>query len=56
MGKFGPKKSKMFVLSENWCTWYLKDANSYFEYQILIRQFFEYQILISFLDKFGPKK
>ena len=27
--KFGPKKSKLSVLSENWYTWYLKDADSY---------------------------
>ena len=28
LGKFGPKNSKVFVLSENWYTWYLKDADS----------------------------
>ena len=28
-GKFGPNKSKSLILSENWCTWYLKDADSY---------------------------
>ena len=27
-GKFGPKKSKLFVLPENWHTWYLEDAGS----------------------------
>ena len=27
--KFGPKKPKLSVLSENWYTWYLKEANSY---------------------------
>ena len=30
LGKFGPKKSKLSVLSENWDTWYLEDADSYF--------------------------
>ena len=29
-GKFGPKKSKLSVLPENWQTWYLEDADSYF--------------------------
>ena len=29
LGKFRSKKSKLFVLSENWYTWYLKDANPY---------------------------
>ena len=28
MGKFGPKKSKLSVLSENWHTWYLGSADS----------------------------
>ena len=28
LGKFGPKNSKLFVLPENWYTWYLKDADS----------------------------
>ena len=27
--KFGPKNSKLSILSENWYTWYLKDADSY---------------------------
>ena len=31
MGKFGPKKSKFFVLSENWRGWYLEDTGSYFQ-------------------------
>ena len=30
LGKFGPKKSKLPVLTENWYIWYLKDADSYF--------------------------
>ena len=29
LGKFGFKKWKFSVLSENWHTWYLKDADSY---------------------------
>ena len=28
LGKFGPKNSELSVLSENWSTQYLKDANS----------------------------
>ena len=28
MGKFGPKKSKLSVLPENWHKWYLEDVNS----------------------------
>ena len=30
LGKFGSKKSKLPVLTENWYIWYLKDADSYF--------------------------
>ena len=30
LGKFGPKESKLSVLSKNWYAWYLKDAGSYF--------------------------
>ena len=29
MGKFGPNKSKLSVIIENWHTWYLEDAGSY---------------------------
>ena len=29
LSKFGPKKSKLSILSENWHTWYLEDADSY---------------------------
>ena len=29
LGKFGPKKLKLSVLSENWHTWYLEDADSF---------------------------
>ena len=28
-GKFGPKNSKLPILSENWYSWYLEDADSY---------------------------
>ena len=35
LGKFGPKKSKVSILSENWYTWYLKDADSYFNISFL---------------------
>ena len=28
LGKFGPKKSKFSILSENWHIWYLKEADS----------------------------
>ena len=30
LGKFGPKKSNLSVLPENWHTWYIEDDNSYF--------------------------
>ena len=29
LGKFGPKNSRFSIFSENWCTWYLKDADAY---------------------------
>ena len=29
LGKFGPKNSKLRVLSKKWYTWYLKDADFY---------------------------
>ena len=35
MSKFGPEKSKLFVLAENWYTWYHKDASSYFNISFL---------------------
>ena len=28
LGKFGPKNSKLSILSESWCTWYLKNPES----------------------------
>ena len=33
--KFGPKKSKLFILSENWHTWYLEDADTYSDISFL---------------------
>ena len=30
LGKFRPKKFKLFVLPKNWHTWYVEDVNSYF--------------------------
>ena len=51
LGKFGPKKSKLSVLSENWHTRYLKDADSYFNINFL-----KFQPQNSFLGKFRPKK
>ena len=29
LGKFGPKKSKLLILIENWHTWYIEDADPY---------------------------
>ena len=50
LGKFEPKKSKLFVLSENWHTWCLKDADSYSNINFVkLRQ-------NPFLGEFGPKK
>ena len=51
MGNFGPKNSKLSVLSKNWYTWYLKDAASYSNIC-----FMNFQLLMPFLGKFGPKK
>ena len=28
LDKFGPKNSKFFILTKNWYTWYIKDADS----------------------------
>ena len=30
LGRSAPKKSNLFILPENWHTWYLEDADSYF--------------------------
>ena len=35
LGKFGLKKSKLFVLPENWRTQYLEDVDSYFDISFL---------------------
>ena len=35
LGKFGPKKSKISVLPENWHTEYLKDADIYSDISFL---------------------
>ena len=29
LDKFGPKNSKLFILTENWHIWYIEDADSY---------------------------
>ena len=29
LDKFGPKNSKLFILTKNWHTWYIEDADSY---------------------------
>ena len=51
LGKFGPEKSKLSVLSKNEQTWYLKDADSFSNISFL-----NFQPKNSFLGKFGPKK
>ena len=33
--KFGPKKARLFVLSKSWHTWYLEDADFYFNIYFL---------------------
>ena len=49
--KFRSKNSKFSVLSENWHSWYLKDADSFSNIS-----FPNVQTKNSFLSKFGPKK
>ena len=51
LSKFGPKKSNLFVLSENWCTQYLKDADSESGLRIL-----KFRSQNPFLGKFWSKK
>ena len=51
LGKFGPKKSKMSVLTENWYTWYLGSADS----ESGLR-FLKFRPQNPVLGKFGPKK
>ena len=50
LGKFGPKKSKLSVLSENWCTEYFKDADSYSNISFL-----NFKIWIPFSANLGQK-
>ena len=49
--KFRPKHSKLSILTENWHTWYLKDADSYSNINFL-----KFGPKNQFLGKFGPKK
>ena len=51
MGKFGLKKSKLFVLSRNWHTWYLGRAD--FESGV---RFSKFRPQNPFLGEFGAKK
>ena len=51
LDKFGPKNSKLFILSKSWHTWYIEDADSYSD-----NSFFELPTLNPFLGKFGLKK
>ena len=50
LGKFCPKNSKLSVLSESWCTQYLKDANSKSRLRFL-----KFWPQNPFSGKFGPK-
>ena len=49
--KFGPKKSKMSVLTENWYTWYLGSVDSKSRLRFL-----KFHSQNPFLGKFWPKK
>ena len=51
LSEFGPKNSMLFVLSENWSTQYLKDADSEFGLRIL-----KFRSQNLFLGKFWSKK
>ena len=51
LGKSGPKKSKLFILSKSWHTWSLEDADSYFNICFL-----NFKLKIHFLAKFGSRK
>ena len=51
MGKFGPKESKLYVLTQNWYTWNLGSADSDSGLRFL-----KFRPLNPFLGKFGPKK
>ena len=50
LGKFGPKKSKLFVLSKSWHTWYLEDADSCFKICFL-----NFELKINFQSNLGQK-
>ena len=50
LGKFGLEKSKFLVLSENWHTWYLKDADSYSN-----NSFLNFQSYVHFCANLGKK-
>ena len=50
LGKFGPKNSKLSVLSKKWCTQYLMDADSKSRLRFL-----KFRHQNRFLAKFGPK-
>ena len=49
-GKFGPKNSKLSVLSEHWCSKYLKDADSKSRLRFL-----KFRPQNPFSGKVGPK-
>ena len=49
-GKFGSQKSKLFELSKSWHTWYLKDADSYFNICFL-----NFKLKIYFWRNLGQK-
>ena len=51
LGKFGSKKTKLSVLTKNWCTWYLGSA--YFESKL---RFLKFPPQNPFWGKFGLKK
>ena len=51
LDKFGSKNSKLFILTKNWHTWYIRDADFYSD-----NIFVELPTLNPFLDKFGLKK
>ena len=50
LDKYGPKNSKLFILTENWHTWYIKDADSYSN-----NSFLNCQPLIHFWANLGWK-
>ena len=50
LGKFGPKKSKLFVWPKSLYTWYLEDADSYFNICFL-----NFELKIQFWPNLGQK-